>query len=145
MVCICSTYRYLMASFSYSHVVVRPSSSMIAVICRYFHNYHKAGANHIISTCSVIHDGCASQPTPLVIPLVNSSHKLISLSLFFPSLRQVDAIGGRRFSEGTSADREIQRTLMELLSQLDGFEVRFGLPCAMHACMSMAMCLMHGC
>ena len=32
-------------------------------------------------------------------------------------------IGGRRFSEGTSADREIQRTLMELLSQLDGFDV----------------------
>ena len=30
---------------------------------------------------------------------------------------------GRRFSEGTSADREIQRTLMELLSQLDGFDV----------------------
>lgn len=35
---------------------------------------------------------------------------------------EIDAIGGRRFSEGTSADREIQRTLMELLSQLDGFE-----------------------
>jgi hypothetical protein len=25
---------------------------------------------------------------------------------------EIDAIGGRRFSEGTSADREIQRTLM---------------------------------
>jgi 26S proteasome regulatory subunit T4 len=36
---------------------------------------------------------------------------------------EVDAIGGRRFSEGTSADREIQRTLMELLSQMDGFDV----------------------
>jgi len=36
---------------------------------------------------------------------------------------EIDAIGGRRFSEGTSADREIQRTLMELLNQLDGFEV----------------------
>ena len=36
---------------------------------------------------------------------------------------EVDAIGGRRFSEGTSADREIQRTLMELLNQLDGFDV----------------------
>ena len=35
---------------------------------------------------------------------------------------EVDAIGGSRFSEGTSADREIQRTLMELLNQLDGFE-----------------------
>ena len=29
---------------------------------------------------------------------------------------EIDAIGGRRFSEGTSADREIQRTLMEVAS-----------------------------
>jgi 26S proteasome regulatory subunit T4 len=36
---------------------------------------------------------------------------------------EIDAIGGKRFSEGSSADREIQRTLMELLSQLDGFDV----------------------
>lgn len=35
---------------------------------------------------------------------------------------EIDAIGGRKFSEGTSADREIQRTLMELLSQMDGFD-----------------------
>jgi len=36
---------------------------------------------------------------------------------------EIDAIGGRRFSEGTSADREIQRTLMELLNQMDGFDI----------------------
>ena len=40
--------------------------------------------------------------------------------------------GGKRFSEGTSADREIQRTLMELLNQMDGFDslgqVRVQLP-----------------
>jgi 26S proteasome regulatory subunit T4 len=29
---------------------------------------------------------------------------------------EIDAIGGKRFSEGTSADREIQRTLMEVCS-----------------------------
>ena len=65
---------------------------------------------------------------------------------------EIDAIGGRRFSEGTvstlrnphhnliskgaaltdrfvclqSADREIQRTLMELLNQLDGFDQLHG-------------------
>lgn len=39
---------------------------------------------------------------------------------------EIDAIGGRRFSEGTSADREIQRTLMELLNQLDGFDTLTG-------------------
>ena len=33
---------------------------------------------------------------------------------------EIDAIGGKRFSEGTSADREVQRTLMELLAQLAG-------------------------
>ncbi|EFO96268.1 hypothetical protein CRE_14579 [Caenorhabditis remanei] len=32
---------------------------------------------------------------------------------------EIDAIGGRRFPKGTSADREIQRTLVELLNQLD--------------------------
>jgi len=35
---------------------------------------------------------------------------------------EIDAIGSKRFNQGTSADREIQRTLMELLNQLDGFE-----------------------
>lgn len=35
---------------------------------------------------------------------------------------EIDAIGGSRFGEGSSSDREIQRTLMELLAQLDGFE-----------------------
>eukprot|EP00413_Alexandrium_margalefii_P044975 CAMPEP_0204601652 /NCGR_PEP_ID=MMETSP0661-20131031/56170_1 /ASSEMBLY_ACC=CAM_ASM_000606 /TAXON_ID=109239 /ORGANISM="Alexandrium margalefi, Strain AMGDE01CS-322" /LENGTH=411 /DNA_ID=CAMNT_0051612547 /DNA_START=68 /DNA_END=1303 /DNA_ORIENTATION=+ len=37
-------------------------------------------------------------------------------------LDEIDAIGCKRFSQGTSADREIQRTLMELLNQIDGFE-----------------------
>merc|ERR1711904_725681 len=35
---------------------------------------------------------------------------------------EIDAIGTKRFNQGTSADREIQRTLMELLNQLDGFD-----------------------
>lgn len=34
---------------------------------------------------------------------------------------EIDAIGGRRFSEGTSADREIQRTLMEVKISQDYF------------------------
>lgn len=35
---------------------------------------------------------------------------------------EIDAIGGRRFSDGNSSDREVQRTLMELLNQMDGFD-----------------------
>lgn len=35
---------------------------------------------------------------------------------------EIDAIGGKRAGEGSSADREIHRTLMELLNQLDGFD-----------------------
>ncbi|KAL0209591.1 hypothetical protein RCL1_008429 [Eukaryota sp. TZLM3-RCL] len=35
---------------------------------------------------------------------------------------EIDAIGAKRNNEGSSADREIQRTLMEMLAQLDGFD-----------------------
>jgi 26S proteasome regulatory subunit T5 len=34
---------------------------------------------------------------------------------------QVDAIGTKRFDSELSGDREVQRTMLELLSQLDGF------------------------
>ena len=38
---------------------------------------------------------------------------LVSLVFFFgQSKDEIDAIGGKRFSQGTSADREIQRTLL---------------------------------
>jgi hypothetical protein len=62
---------------------------------------------------------------------------------------EIDAIGGRRFSEGTSADREIQRTLMELLSQLDGFDVvgkvrEGGSVLGLHGCCASAfLCFQH--
>ncbi|MHA2502158.1 MAG: proteasome-activating nucleotidase [Candidatus Kariarchaeaceae archaeon] len=37
---------------------------------------------------------------------------------------ELDAIGSRRLEVATSGDREVQRTLMQLLSSLDGFEPR---------------------
>ncbi|AEA38772.1 26S proteasome AAA-ATPase subunit (nucleomorph) [Cryptomonas paramecium] len=46
--------------------------------------------------------------------------KTNSPSIIF--IDEIDAIGGKRLSEGSSADREIQRTLIELLNQMDGFE-----------------------
>lgn len=39
-------------------------------------------------------------------------------------LDEIDAIGGKRLEIATSGDREVQRTLMQLLSVLDGFDVR---------------------
>lgn len=35
---------------------------------------------------------------------------------------EIDSIGTKRFESGTGADREVQRVLMELLSQMDGFD-----------------------
>ena len=35
---------------------------------------------------------------------------------------EIDAIGGKRGNETSSSDREIQRTLMEMLNQIDGFD-----------------------
>ncbi len=35
---------------------------------------------------------------------------------------EIDAIGARRADMGTSGDREVQRTLLQLLAELDGFE-----------------------
>jgi hypothetical protein len=34
---------------------------------------------------------------------------------------EVDAIGTKRFDSDLSGDREVQRTMLELLNQLDGF------------------------
>ena len=37
---------------------------------------------------------------------------------------EVDAIGGSRFDEGSGGDGEVQRTMLEIVNQLDGFEAR---------------------
>ncbi len=37
---------------------------------------------------------------------------------------EIDAVGGRRTDDGTSSNREVERTMMQLLAELDGFEAR---------------------
>eukprot|EP01128_Nolandella_sp_AFSM9_P005882 TRINITY_DN2934_c0_g1_i1.p1 TRINITY_DN2934_c0_g1~~TRINITY_DN2934_c0_g1_i1.p1 ORF type:complete len:449 (+),score=128.43 TRINITY_DN2934_c0_g1_i1:42-1349(+) len=37
---------------------------------------------------------------------------------------EVDAIGGARFDDGAGGDNEVQRTMIEILNQLDGFDPR---------------------
>ena len=37
---------------------------------------------------------------------------------------EIDAIGGARFDDGSGGDNEVQRTMLELINQLDGFDPR---------------------
>lgn len=37
---------------------------------------------------------------------------------------EIDAIGGTRFDDGAGGDNEVQRTMLEIINQLDGFEPR---------------------
>lgn len=37
---------------------------------------------------------------------------------------EIDAVGGKRVDDGTSSNREVERTMMQLLAELDGFEAR---------------------
>ena len=46
--------------------------------------------------------------------------KVKSPSIIF--LDEIDAIGAKRLDGSTSGDREVQRTLMQLLAELDGFD-----------------------
>jgi 26S proteasome regulatory subunit T5 len=46
------------------------------------------------------------------------------MQYFIPSVfcaDEIDAIGTKRFDSELSGDREVQRTMLELLNQLDGF------------------------
>ena len=38
------------------------------------------------------------------------------------NINRIDAIGTKRFDANTGADREVQRILLELLNQMDGFD-----------------------
>ena len=37
---------------------------------------------------------------------------------------EVDAIGGARHDDGQGGDNEVQRTMLEIITQLDGFDAR---------------------
>lgn len=77
------------------------------------------GANFIFSPASGIVDKYIGESARLVREMFSYAKEHEPCIIF---MDEIDAIGGRRFSEGTSADREIQRTLMELLNQMDGFD-----------------------
>ena len=37
---------------------------------------------------------------------------------------EIDAVGSKRYDSNSSGEKEIQRTMLELLNQLDGFDER---------------------
>lgn len=37
---------------------------------------------------------------------------------------EVDAIGGARFDDGSGGDNEVQRTMLQIVTELDGFDAR---------------------
>lgn len=77
------------------------------------------GANFIFSPASGIVDKYIGESARIIREMFAYAKEHEPCIIF---MDEIDAIGGRRFSEGTSADREIQRTLMELLAQMDGFD-----------------------
>lgn len=77
------------------------------------------GANFIFSPASAIVDKYIGESARIIREMFAYAKEHEPCIIF---MDEIDAIGGRRFSEGTSADREIQRTLMELLTQMDGFD-----------------------
>ncbi|KFK36383.1 hypothetical protein AALP_AA4G116700 [Arabis alpina] len=82
--------------------------------------------------------------TPLGTPLGSDSHSSLAAPKITPSARassaskasrmarskkacivffdEVDAIGGARFDDGVGGDNEVQRTMLEIVNQLDGFD-----------------------
>uniref|UniRef100_A0A668S862 AAA+ ATPase domain-containing protein n=2 Tax=Oreochromis aureus TaxID=47969 RepID=A0A668S862_OREAU len=76
------------------------------------------GHSHSVVSSSIV-DKYIGESARLIREMFNYARDHQPCIIF---MDEIDAIGGRRFSEGTSADREIQRTLMELLNQMDGFD-----------------------
>merc|ERR1719254_398257 len=80
---------------------------------------HNMTANFIKVVASAIVDKYIGESARIIREMFGYAKEHQPCIIF---MDEIDAIGGKRFSQGTSADREIQRTLMELLNQLDGFD-----------------------
>uniref|UniRef100_A0A2K6DSM6 ATPase AAA-type core domain-containing protein n=1 Tax=Macaca nemestrina TaxID=9545 RepID=A0A2K6DSM6_MACNE len=65
----------------------------------------------------------ANQTDACFIRVIGSElvQKYVTCLIFFD---EIDAIGGTRFDVGAGGDNEVQRTTLELINQLDGFDPR---------------------
>nr|UXY86714.1 26S protease regulatory SU 7 [Cryptomonas paramecium] len=71
--------------------------------------------------CSELVQKYIGEGSRLVRELFQLSKRKNACIIFFDEL---DAIGGTRFQDGFGGDNEIQRTMLEIVNQLDGFEYR---------------------
>jgi 26S proteasome regulatory subunit T3 len=80
--------------------------------------------------CRSTSERCVEQIVPLCIPLMDQGPRMVrdvfrlarenSPCIIF--IDEVDAIATKRFDAQTGSDREVQRILLELLNQMDGFD-----------------------
>ena len=71
--------------------------------------------------CSELVQKYIGEGARLVRELFQLSKRKNACIIFFDEL---DAIGGTRFDDGAGGDNEVQRTMLEIVNQLDGFDVR---------------------
>ena len=80
---------------------------------------------HMCAPCLVILHAAGARTACLVILHAELVQDAIALAkekspcIIF--IDEIDAIGTKRFDSEVSGDREVQRTMLELLNQLDGF------------------------
>eukprot|EP00286_Rhodomonas_abbreviata_P030024 CAMPEP_0181299476 /NCGR_PEP_ID=MMETSP1101-20121128/6369_1 /TAXON_ID=46948 /ORGANISM="Rhodomonas abbreviata, Strain Caron Lab Isolate" /LENGTH=403 /DNA_ID=CAMNT_0023404633 /DNA_START=308 /DNA_END=1519 /DNA_ORIENTATION=+ len=71
--------------------------------------------------CSELVQKYIGEGARLVRELFKLSRRKNACIIFFDEL---DAIGGTRFDDGAGGDNEVQRTMLEIVNQLDGFDSR---------------------
>ena len=71
--------------------------------------------------CSELVQKYIGEGARMVRELFNLARRKNACIIFFDEL---DAIGGTRFDDGIGGDNEVQRTMLEIVNQLDGFEPR---------------------
>lgn len=69
----------------------------------------------------LLYAACYRQGARMVRELFEMARTKKACIVFFD---EIDAVGGARFDDGSGGDNEVQRTMLELINQLDGFDPR---------------------
>ena len=78
-------------------------------------------ANFLKVVSSAIVDKYIGESARLIREMFNYARDHQPCVIF---MDEIDAIGGARFDDGAGGDNEVQRTMLELINQLDGFDPR---------------------